>query len=102
MFRPYSTEYLEQRLDDPFWGEKPDFWVPVYGWPDYHVVEEDGRVVACGGLWDKGKNVREVWRHKETGEVRSFDSTALLDFGYAEGREDAMIRAHPALHRAHP
>lgn len=92
MFRPYSTEYLEQRLDDPFWGEKPDFWVPVYGWPDYYVVEEDGRVVACGGLWDKGKNVREVWRHKETGEVRSFDSTALLDFGYAEGREDAMIR----------
>jgi hypothetical protein len=92
MFRPYSTEYLEQRLDDPFWGEKPDFWVPVYGWPEYYVVEDGGQVVACGGLWDKGKNVREVWRHKETGEVRSFDSTALLDFGYAAGREDAMLR----------
>ena len=36
--------------------------------------------------------MREVWRHKETGEVRSFDCTALLDFGYAEGREDAMLR----------
>jgi hypothetical protein len=92
MFRPYSTEYLEQRLDDPFWGEKPDFWVPVYGWPEYCVVEDEGRIVACGGLWDKGKNVREVWRHKETGEIRSFDSTALLDFGYAEGREDTMTR----------
>jgi hypothetical protein len=92
MFRPYSTEYLEQRLDDPFWGEKPDFWVPVYGWPEYYVVEEAGKVLACGGLWDKGKNVREVWRHKETGETRSFDGTALLDFGYAEGCEDAMVR----------
>jgi hypothetical protein len=92
MFRPYSVEYLEQRLDDPFWGEKPDFWVPVYGWPEYYVVEEGGRVMACGGLWDKGKNVREVWRHKETSEIRSFDSTALMDFGYAAGREDAMAR----------
>ena len=64
--------------------------MPVYGWPDYFVVEEDGKVVACAGLWDKGKNVREVWCHKETGEKRSFDSTALLDFGYAQGREDAM------------
>ena len=92
MFRPYSLDFLEQRLDDPFWGEKPDFWVPVYGWPDYYVVEDEGRIVACGGLWDKGKNVREVWRHKETGETRSFDSTALLDFGYAEGKEEAMAR----------
>jgi len=92
MFRPYSLDFLEQRLDDPFWGEKPDFWVPIYGWPDYYIVEDEGRIVACGGLWDKGKNVREVWRHKETGETRSFDSTALLDFGYAEGKEDAMAR----------
>jgi hypothetical protein len=92
MFRPYSTEFLEQRLDDPFWGEKPDFWVPVYGWPDYYVVEDQGRVVAGGGLWDKGKHVREVWRHKDTGETQSFDSTALMDFGFAEGREDAMVR----------
>ena len=92
MFRPYSTEFLEQRLDDPFWGEKPDFWVPVYGWPDYYVVEDEGRIVACGGLWDKGKHVREVWRHKETGEKQSFDTTALLDFGFAEGRDDAMAR----------
>jgi len=92
MFRPYSLDFLEQRLDDPFWGEKPDFWVPIYGWPDYYIVEDEGRIVACGGLWDKGKNVREVWRHKETGETRSFDSTALLDFGYAEGKEEAMAR----------
>jgi hypothetical protein len=56
------------------------------------VLEEEGRVVACGGLWDKGENVREVWRHKETGETNTIDSTALMDFGYAAGREDAMVR----------
>jgi hypothetical protein len=92
LFRPYSQEFLEQRLDDPYWGEKPEFWEPVYGWPDYYVLEDNGRIVACGGVWDKGKNVREVWRHKTTGETQTFDCTALLDFGYGEGREDAMAQ----------
>ncbi len=92
LFRPYTEDFLEERLNDPCWGDKPPFWVPVYGWPDYFVLEENGRAIACGGLWDKGKNVREVWRHKETGEERTLDSAALLDFGYARGREDAMAR----------
>jgi hypothetical protein len=92
LFRPYSEEFLEQRLNDPSWGEKPPFWVRVYGWPDYYVLEENGRIVACGGLWDKGANIREVWRHKETGETKTLDSTALMDYGYAAGREDAMVR----------
>jgi hypothetical protein len=92
LFRPYSTEFLEQRLNDPSWGLKPPFWAAVYGWPDYYVLEEDSRILACGGLWDKGANVREVWRHKETAEEKTLDSTALMDFGYASGQEDAMVR----------
>jgi hypothetical protein len=92
LFRPYSEEFLQIRLDDPSWGPKPEFWEQVYGWPDYFVLEEDGRVVACAGLWDKGKNVRESWVHKETGERRLLESTALMDFGYATGREEAMAR----------
>ena len=92
LFRPYTRDYLEERLYDPCWGDKPDFWIPVYGWSAYHVVEEGGEIVACGGLWDKGEHVREVWRHKATGESQTFDCTALLDYGLAEGREDAMAR----------
>ena len=92
LFRPYSEEFLEIRLNDPCWGDKPPFWNKVYGWPDFYVLEEEGLIVACGGLWDKGENVREVWKHKETGESKMIDSTALLDFGYAAGREDAMVR----------
>ena len=91
-FRPYSDEYLQQRLDDPTWGPKPDFWVSVYTWDDFYVLEEEGRIVACGGLWDQGRHMREVWHHKETGERHVVERTALMDYGYAEGREDAMAR----------
>ena len=92
LFRPYSEPFLEDRLGDCGWGPKPDFIERVYGWNDYYVLEEDGAIVACAGLWDRGKHVREVWRNKSTGETRSIDPTALMDFGYAAGREDAMAR----------
>ena len=91
-FRPYSEAFLRQRLDDLGWGPVPDFLTPVYTWQDYFVLEEGGRIVACAGLWDRGKHVREVWRHKETGETTMIEPTALMDWGYAEGREDAMAR----------
>ncbi len=53
-------------------------------------AREDGRVVGCGGLWDRGRHVREYWRNTATGEERVVARTALMDFGFAEGREDAM------------
>lgn len=92
LFRPYTVEYLQGKLDDSFWGPKPEFWVPVYGWGDYYVLEEGGRIVACAGLWDKGRHIRELWRHKKTGKTRVVENTALMDFGCADGREDAMAR----------
>ena len=52
--------------------------------------DEVQAIVACGGLWDKGRDVREVWEHKETGDRRVLEPTALLDWGHAPGREDAM------------
>jgi hypothetical protein len=92
LFRPYTPEFLQSRLDDRTWGPKPAWWTRVYGWEDHYVLEEDGRVVACAGLWDRGRDLREVWRNPATGEERRVESTALLDFGYAEGREGAMAR----------
>jgi hypothetical protein len=91
LFRPYTPEFLHERLDSPFWGPKPEFWDVAYSWDDYFVVEEQGRIVACAGLWDRGRDVREVWRHPN-GDERTIATTALMDFGYAEGREDAMQR----------
>ncbi|HEV2370030.1 MAG TPA: hypothetical protein VGR90_09130, partial [Acidimicrobiales bacterium] len=90
LFRPYNVEFLEVRLCDPSWGPKPSFWAPVYGWPDYTVVEQDGRIVACGGLWDRGRDIRERWRHKVTGEEQVVSTTALLDWGHAPGHAEAM------------
>ena len=90
LFRPYSVDWLNNRLDDLFWGPKPPFVPYVYGWNDMVVVEEAGEIVACGGLWDRGRDARERWRHRSTGEERLTESTCLLDFGFAEGREDAM------------
>ena len=34
--------------------------------------------------------MRDRWRHKESGDERVVDNTALMDFGFEPGREDAM------------
>lgn len=88
LFRPYTVAYLEQRLDDPSWGSKPSFYASVYGWPQFRVVEHEGEIVACGGLWDRGRDVRDVWRRGD--ETHVDDPTALLDFGYADGAAAAL------------
>ena len=95
LFRPYTQEYLKAQLDEGLPGPKPTAWLAehsVYGWQDYYVLEQEGRIVACAGLWDRGRDMREVWRHKESGEERTVTSTDVLDFGYAEGCEEAMAR----------
>ncbi|MCH8849263.1 MAG: hypothetical protein IIC89_00380, partial [Chloroflexi bacterium] len=89
LFRPYSVDFLERRLNDGFWGEPmPEEWWPrVYGWQDYHVVEEQGRVVACAGLWDRGRDMRDRWRRKSGGEEKVLSTADVLDFGFARGNE---------------
>jgi hypothetical protein len=88
LFRPYSEEYFDQRMSDPSWGPKPFFYPEVYGRPDYRVLEVDGTVVACAGLWDRGRDLREVWATDTERFV--VDPTAVMDFGYAEGHEQQM------------
>ena len=91
-FRPYSAHFLERRLDDGYWGQKLPNWPKVYDWDDYYVVEEEGRVVACAGLWDRGRDARDRWRHKETGEEKVIAVTSVLDLGFARAHEEAMAR----------
>jgi hypothetical protein len=100
LFRPYSAEFLEDVLDEGFWGERPrltgnpqkDWWKSVYGWTDYFVLEEAGRIRACGGLWDRGRDMREQWRRIGGDEHRSIAITCVLDFGYDDGAEECMAR----------
>ena len=76
-------------MHDLFWGPKPHFVPEVYGWADMHVLEENGEIVACGGVWDRGRDSREWWKHRETGEERIVDTACLMDFGFAPGHEQA-------------
>jgi hypothetical protein len=90
LFRPYTNDFLEHRLDDLFWGPKPPFIPQVYGWADMWVLEEAGEVMACAGLWDRGRDTREEWFNRVTGEQRIEDTACAMDTGHAPGRADAL------------
>jgi hypothetical protein len=91
LYRPHSEEYLAEQLDEGYWGER-SLWLPsVYGWNDFFVLEHAGRIRACAGLWDRGRDLRERIRDRQSGAERTLSGTALLDWGFAEGAEDAMV-----------
>jgi hypothetical protein len=90
LYAPLTPEALDLRLREGFWGGRPPEIPFVYGWSDFHVLEIDGRVVACGGLWDRGRDIREIWRSRTTGEERIVDYAAVLDFGWDEGAEEVF------------
>jgi hypothetical protein len=89
LFAPYGPESLRNVLDGGVWGEPPPWRPAVYGWADFRVIEQKGRIVACGGLWDRGRDMREVWR-STAGEERRVEVAAALDLGCEAGREDAL------------
>jgi hypothetical protein len=91
LFHPYGTESLRAVLDEGIWGKRPPNHRPVYGWADLFVLEEAGRVVACAGLWDRGRDMRETWRSKD-GEERRVEVAAALDVGCEAGAEAALAR----------
>jgi hypothetical protein len=90
LFRPYDVQFLRERMCVGLEEIGKPFWTPPYGLADLYVLERGGEIVACAGLWDRGRDMRERWRHRETGEERVVSATALLDFGCAEGHEDAL------------
>jgi hypothetical protein len=98
LFRTYTVESLGERLRLAYSGSHLDRWFrgrvdhAVYSLDDLYVLEEDGRIVACAGLWDRGRDVRDRWRHLSTGETKVVETTAVLDMGFTRGRADSMAR----------
>ncbi len=88
LFRPYTAEWLSSRLEFDIPPGAP--WQTPYALGDFWVLERGGAAVACAGLWDRGRDLRERWIHRETGQERIVSHTTLLDIGFAEGAEDAM------------
>src|SRR5207249_3153638 len=87
LFRPYSLEFFSDRLSLGY-TSMADMWSPPYTVDDVYLAERSGSIVACAGLWDRGRDLRERWRHRESGDEKVVTSTALLDIGFARGRED--------------
>ncbi len=90
LFAPYGPESLRHMLDGGVWGERPPWQPSVYGWSDFYVLEAAGRIVACGGLWDRGRDMREIWRSTSGEAERRVEVAAALDLGCEAGREDAL------------
>ena len=103
LFRPYTAEFLENRLDEGYWGDRVSWSPTVYSWDDFFVLESDHRpgrrIVACGRLWDRGRDQREHLRHRETGEERVISDAALLDWGFEQSAEGAMHELLDHLNR---
>ncbi|HTO54110.1 MAG TPA: hypothetical protein VMR50_12040 [Myxococcota bacterium] len=97
LYRPHSEEHLADQLDEGYWGPRAPWYPTVYGWKDFFVLEHAGRIRACAGLWDRGRDLRERIRERESGAERILSGTALLDWGFAEGAEDAMVELVGAL-----
>jgi hypothetical protein len=87
LFVPYTPERLTERLSPDVPSGAP---APPYGIGDFFVIARGGQVAACAGLWDRGRDVREHWRHRESGQERTLSITSLLDMGFAEGAEHDM------------
>ncbi|MDZ4052437.1 MAG: hypothetical protein U1E24_04115 [Phenylobacterium sp.] len=90
LFHPLGEEGLSQRLNRGAWGATPAWSPVVYGPEDFFVLERRGRIVACAGLWDRGRDVRELWRHKVRDESMTVSSTVVLDFGCEAERDQEL------------
>jgi hypothetical protein len=97
LFRPYTREFLEERIEMAFSGGSDAMRAPIIGYESYFVLERDGEIVACAGLWDRGRDVREHWRHRETDAERTLSVASVLDFGCAEGQEGALAELIASL-----
>jgi hypothetical protein len=90
LFRPVSAELLEMRLEGGAWSRAAKMKGPhVYGWPDFWVIEDEGEIVACAGLWDRGRDLRERWTDAD-GQTTLLSYGALLDLGWKPGSQASL------------
>ena len=79
-FEPLTAESLAGRL-----GRSG-----LYGIRNYYGIVEGGRLVAVGGLWDKGATTEQIHLDRRTGATTRSRGAAVVDWGFAAGREKAF------------
>lgn len=89
LFMPYTIDFLTRRLS----------LSPTYGWRHWRGYRLGGELVAAAGFWDFGCCLKIIERLKATGDEHVSAPAFVLDYGYAEGHEEAALAVFLELMR---
>jgi len=90
MFLPYTAESLQRRLE-----RSPD-----YSWQHWRGYRSRQGLVAVAGMWDFNRSLKIAERSKSGDRVHVSVPAFVLDYGYREGAEEAMVEVFFALMEA--
>jgi len=80
-FEPLTAESLAGRLSRDRQHSLDNF----YG------ISDGGRLIAVGGLWDRGATTERIHVERATGATTRSRGAALVDWGWAPGRSETFI-----------
>ena len=81
LFSPFTGHRLRERL------ARTD----AYTWGDYYGLFDGERLVAVGGLWDQGRSLAFIRRHRRDGSTSFSRAMPVVDYGFTPGAEAAMV-----------
>ena len=90
MFMPYTAESLQRRL-------QLSTSYSLHHWQGYRSREG---LIAVAGMWDFGQSLKITERSKSGDSVHVSIPAFVLDYGYVEGAEEAMVEVFSALMEA--
>jgi ribosomal protein S18 acetylase RimI-like enzyme len=87
MFLPYTPESLQRRLQ----------MTPDYTWRQWRGCRHNGVLVAAAGIWDYNRSLRIIVEDKSSGTAHVSAPAYVLDYGYQEGADEAMLGVFMSL-----
>jgi len=87
MFLPYTAESLQRRFRQS----------PSYSLRHWRGYRSRQGLVAVAGMWDFGQSLKISERSKSGDSVHVSVPAFVLDYGYVEGAEEAMVEVFFAL-----
>ena len=90
LFLPYTAESLRRRLQQS----------PGYSWRHWRGYRSRQGLVAVAGMWDFDRSLRITESSKSGDSVHVSVPALVLDYGYRQGAEEAMVEVFMALMEA--